>query len=83
MAPPLRTRALSLGWHDLARASLTDFPDAQFSIQEDDSERQAVRFGAALSFSGLKGFKTSLSYNGEIRGSSNPHSIFGFVRYEF
>jgi outer membrane autotransporter protein len=81
---------LSVAWnHDFAlddrlvTASFEGSPNASFSVQGQDIERNGARLGGGVAYVNKKGLTSSLRYGAELRNGYIAHSLTGEIRYEF
>jgi outer membrane autotransporter protein len=81
---------LSIAWnHDfdlddrIVTASFAGSPNATFSVQGQDIERNGVRLGAGVSYVNNKRLTSSLRFGAELRDGYTAQTLAGEVRYEF
>ena len=81
---------VSLAWlHDfdiddsVTTAAIAGAPGSSFSIPGQSMETDGVNAGAALSLISKNGYRASLKYGGDFRGSYTAHALYGEIRIEF
>ena len=67
----------------IVTASFAGSPNATFSVQGQDIERNGVRLGAGVSYVNNKRLTSSLRYGAELRDGYTAQTLAGEVRYEF
>jgi outer membrane autotransporter protein len=81
---------LSLAWNydfaiddRLITASFTGSPNASFSVQGQDIERNGARLGGGVAYVNKKGLTSSMYYDAELRNGYIAQGLTGEIRYEF